>query len=368
MSIKKQHAVVVGAGVVGLTTAIRMASEYRVTVVADRLGPETNSALATAVWHIFLVKLDQSVSPPRDKHLDADDRHLEWAVTTLKTLVEWASIPGSGVELIKGIELMRRPRPSMWPAWMERATAEPTNLHFLTVQEVASFNNYDGHCLSNTELSSLKSNPVRYGYKITVPAACMVTHLDWLMSQAAATGASFVRRRLYGIEHAGQDIGDLRPDIIVNCTGLEAAQYVGDQEFCAFRGEYFVVPSNASTPKCYIGDDDHPAGMAYAIPRLGKVIVGGMAVAHTENSAPLDWEDTRQRASLYFPWLKSESVRPNANEPVVCLRPVRANGVRLETELRNGLPPLIHNYGHGGSGWSMCWGCAGEVLNLARGI
>jgi glycine/D-amino acid oxidase-like deaminating enzyme len=39
----------------------------------------------------------------------------------------------------------------------------------------------------------------------------------------------------------------------------------------------------------------------------------------------------------------------------VCLRPFRAQGPRLDTEtIGNTL--IVHNYGHGGSGWSLSWG------------
>src|SRR5689334_8151434 len=41
----------------------------------------------------------------------------------------------------------------------------------------------------------------------------------------------------------------------------------------------------------------------------------------------------------------------------VCTRPFRAQGPRIETE-RLGRKTLVHNYGHGGSGWSLSWGSA----------
>ncbi len=41
----------------------------------------------------------------------------------------------------------------------------------------------------------------------------------------------------------------------------------------------------------------------------------------------------------------------------VCLRPFRAAGPRLDTE-RVGDKLVVHNYGHGGSGWSLSWGSA----------
>ena len=43
----------------------------------------------------------------------------------------------------------------------------------------------------------------------------------------------------------------------------------------------------------------------------------------------------------------------------VCIRPFRAQGPRLEVEQIQGRT-VVHNYGHGGSGWSLSWG-SGEI-------
>lgn len=48
----------------------------------------------------------------------------------------------------------------------------------------------------------------------------------------------------------------------------------------------------------------------------------------------------------------------------VCTRPFRAQGPRIEAE-RIGRATVIHHYGHGGSGWSLAWGSAMEMLPLA---
>ncbi|ADM08830.1 putative secreted protein [Parvularcula bermudensis HTCC2503] len=47
----------------------------------------------------------------------------------------------------------------------------------------------------------------------------------------------------------------------------------------------------------------------------------------------------------------------------VCTRPFRAAGPRLEAQ-RFGETTVIHNYGHGGSGWSLAWGSAHEATKL----
>lgn len=54
----------------------------------------------------------------------------------------------------------------------------------------------------------------------------------------------------------------------------------------------------------------------------------------------------------------------------VCLRPFRAAGPRMEIE-RVGDKYIVHNYGHGGSGWSLSWGSATiavqNVMSVAQG-
>ena len=48
----------------------------------------------------------------------------------------------------------------------------------------------------------------------------------------------------------------------------------------------------------------------------------------------------------------------------VCLRPFRAQGPRLDAE-QVGRKLVVHNYGHGGSGWSLSWGSAHVVVAKA---
>ncbi|KAG0730181.1 D-aspartate oxidase [Chionoecetes opilio] len=55
-------------------------------------------------------------------------------------------------------------------------------------------------------------------------------------------------------------------------------------------------------------------------------------------------------------------------EEWVGLRPYRSKGVRLEADelqLGNRTIPVVHNYGHGGCGVTLFWGCSQEVARLA---
>ena len=63
-----------------------------------------------------------------------------------------------------------------------------------------------------------------------------------------------------------------------------------------------------------------------------------------------------------FPRLRLDTTRTTAI--TVCTRPFRAEGPRLDVE-RIGSKTVVHNYGHGGSGWSLSWGSAYEAMERA---
>jgi len=52
-------------------------------------------------------------------------------------------------------------------------------------------------------------------------------------------------------------------------------------------------------------------------------------------------------------------------EMKVCTRPFRAQGPRIESE-RIGRKSVVHNYGHGGSGWSLSWGSGQIAVDMAK--
>ena len=75
--------------------------------------------------------------------------------------------------------------------------------------------------------------------------------------------------------------------------------------------------------------------------------------------------DTSQNSStgkLVFPRLRASIDR--ITRITVCTRPFRAQGPRLDTE-QIGRKTVVHNYGHGGSGWSLSWGSSGIAVQKA---
>ena len=73
------------------------------------------------------------------------------------------------------------------------------------------------------------------------------------------------------------------------------------------------------------------------------------------------------RDSSFEPALALAPIRARTDrifDIAVCLRPFRPAGPRVETE-RLGDTLVVHNYGHGGSGWSLSWGSSARAVRLA---
>ena len=65
-------------------------------------------------------------------------------------------------------------------------------------------------------------------------------------------------------------------------------------------------------------------------------------------------------------WVPIDAQPERLERITVCTRPFRAAGPRIEAE-RIGGKLVVHNYGHGGSGWSLSWGSAALVVPIALG-
>ena len=87
-------------------------------------------------------------------------------------------------------------------------------------------------------------------------------------------------------------------------------------------------------------------------------ISGGAVVA--ENSG--DAASVPAPAMLSLPRVRAQPDRIIA--VTVCTRPFRPQGARIEA-VRLGRKTVVHNYGHGGSGWSLSWGSSTLAVRLA---
>ena len=311
------HVTVLGAGIIGLTTASRLlAAGHRVQIVAAAPIEESTSYLAAAVWF--------------PTHVGPADRVARWGRRTYDVLAEQAARGTPCVVMRESLALYRK-RPGE-PDW-----AQPVR----GVRPATAAELPPGY---------------RYGLRFVVPLVEMPAYLPWLAEQVLADGAKLVTHHVRSLRELIED----GVDAIVNCPGLAARELVGDQRVYPVRGQIARVTNPGLTMS--IRDEDHPEGRAYVHPREQDCILGGTLDEHSwDTRVDLDTaESILSRCRDIAPALAGATVI----EHVVGLRPGRPT-VRLEEDtLDEPGPRILHNYGHGGAGVTVSWGCADEVTSL----
>jgi D-amino-acid oxidase len=123
------------------------------------------------------------------------------------------------------------------------------------------------------------------------------------------------------------------------------------------RGQVALLAPRNNLP-IYL-DNEKPL---YVVPRKDAIIVGGTYEerVETETTEPAAIERILKNAFEVFPELKQQEVIGSW----AGLRPYRPE-VRVEHEKETN---VIHNYGHGGSGFTLSFGCAQEVANIVEKI
>ena len=149
------------------------------------------------------------------------------------------------------------------------------------------------------------------------------------------------------------------PTIMVTLASDAGEEYI-KRELRAIRGQLVRVERGAV--ERFTLDDYDPRGVTYVIPRSQDCILGGSADDGREELIPSEATTTAilERCAALEPRLAQARVLSVS----VGLRPARS-AVRLERESPRPGSTLIHNYGHGGAGVTLSWGCAHEVAMLA---
>jgi len=310
----RPDALVIGAGVIGLSTGIRLAEAgLRVRIVAESPPEHTTSAAASAV-------VGPTFAPPGDRMRD-------WERATVEELAPLSADGSAGVHLTTG-QLVAR-----------GADQRPPFLDDLP----------------GVRLCRADELPPGFGFGfwLRLPLVDMPRYLAHLRSRFAASGGEIELRRISSLRAAAGEA-----PLVANCAGIGARDLVPDPSVIAVRGQHVIV-ENPGLDTFFL---EAPLGPAWAgwFPHGAHVVLGGTATEGDDNLTPdpgMAAEIVRRCAEVE-PRLRTARVIGHR----VGLRPARPT-VRLEAQEIDGTR-VVHNYGHGGVGVTLSWGCARDAVMM----
>ena len=304
---------VIGCGVSGLTSAIELLrANHSVTIFARELPQDTTSAVPAALWFPYHVEPEEDVN--------------RWALATLRRLQQLQDEPTSGVRFVDfwRISKVAPPRVEKW--------ASPDDLRWLKRIELPRGYNF--------------------GYSVSVPLMQNPTYLNYLNTTFRKLGGRFVERALTSLDGI-----DKSYEVIVNCSGYGAKALCCDAELKPSRGVVVLVAK--TMPECHIVADENNESLMYVLTRERDCVMGGCdQLSDDETFTQEEVSAILARCSVV-----NGCDRVTVDTTKVGIRPVRPTGVCLRPVVFADRL-VVHNYGHGGAGFTLSWGCAEDVVRF----
>lgn len=327
------HFGIVGAGVVGLTTALQLQDEFpnaQVSIIADKYENDTTSSVAAGIFRPG----NGFVGPNKEiTRKWIHDAYNYWDKIRMSS-----DAPLAGVTQLSGYIFSTKNAAMTRNALLEdllpvyrRATEEELDL-----------------CLGGW----------KYGSFFTTCLTECKLFLPYATQKFQAAGGKFINTRLDSLTKTPE-----KYDVLVNCTGLGARELCKDEHVVPVRGQILKVRA-PWIKMAFYGDYD-----TYIIPGFEAVTLGGCRQLDSWNTdvCKYDGMAIRERCYGMLPSLKKAEVL----REVVGLRPHRSS-VRVETELLEDasgrLVKVVHNYGHGGYGVTTAPGTSQYAVQLVRQV
>lgn len=306
-----QSVTVVGSGIVGLTAAIALQEAgFQVKIISKDSHEKSLSSKVGAIWFPFEIE-------PREKATT-------WSTSAYSRYQKELSA-GNGFSFIP----------------------------FITPYSAESNIDWTNQ-LPEGKVRKARRDELPKGMEMAfvseVPLAEPGLYLPHLFERFLKDGGSFEKHKITSLEElAGLDTW------VINCTGLGAKTICKDQELRPMRGqilrcEQLAVGSFAKATQ--------KGALSYVINRSTDCIIGGTDYENDWNEAIAPADTDLILARLQDSGVAEE---PRILDILVGLRPIRS-AVRFEFD--PAYPSVFHNYGHGGAGFTVAWGCALQLAEI----
>lgn len=313
-----KNIVVVGAGVIGMTVAIKMLEQnYSVTIISKDEPFATNSDAAVATWH-----------PPSNRRPLLQ----KLCLASLPKFKELSQVKGSGVRWVSIVKYMKNKSALKENPWLKQVMGP---------QEIPQ--------------AAIESEQFPFRLMVHVPLADVNIYRPFLYDKFKKLGGKFEQRKISNFDEL-----DGKFDAIINCAGWETKFLLDDKRVHPIRGQTVTleVPTSYKDPISFsIG---HLNAYATFRPESLDCVIGTTYKVNDSKTAisEKEKEDIIAKVSKFFPDLKNLKIKQDK----VGLRCGRWDVCIKSQWLNKSL--IAHCYGHNSSGFSASWASADEVLKL----
>ncbi|KAK8226144.1 nucleotide-binding domain-containing protein [Phyllosticta capitalensis] len=369
------HVLIVGGGVTGLITAWTLLDKgYKVTILAKEWASygkkqRLTSQIAGALWEFPPAVCGQhtdAISLQHSKRWCMVAYHIWDAIAASKNLSELSGVRMKGADFF-------------FPVPIEQDTEQMSKMLEIMASGIRGFRR-DPAIIKERRVAENYGAVDAYEHLAPIidTDVCMAFLKDLVVSKGAKLITRTIHGDLFSQEHALRK--EFSADVIINATGLAGAEIAGDKSCYPIRGGLIRVINDGSdfpklnTALTITADAVHDSNkIVFLVPRNDNILlIGGIAESHQhELNLTLDSpiiKRMRARCEAFLPDLKRARMDPDY--PLAQgLRPFRECNVRVERELRHhdGKPSrIVHSYGQGGAGWSLSFGCSGDVAALVE--
>ncbi|KAH9425322.1 hypothetical protein DERP_005927 [Dermatophagoides pteronyssinus] len=331
--MKKLKIAIVGGGIIGVTTGLAIQQYLEsdliemITIISQQWTPNTTGDVSAGLIYPYLAAPDT----PKQQM----ERILIDSIKFFDNLIQDPESSGFGLSRLTLFELFSNNDNVCLPI----ASDELPVIRTLTTNEIQ-------------RLFPSIQQQYQHGNLVETFIAEPSLLLPYLMDKFGKQKGQMITKHVESLVSLKNEY-----DLIINCTGVDARKLndVDDSDqLRSARGQVMRVKA----PWIRHGII---ADQWYILPQIDSVVLGGTKQLDNYNLEPDPKiaEEIWQNCCQIMPTLKLAK----KIDDYVGLRPFRRT---LRIEMDNNDDHIIHNYGHGGSGVTLCWGSAIQVINLIK--